>query len=272
MFVFDLAKPSSPGKIKESGTMYPPSTRFIGSGNTESQFNDILKTLDKGLVPAELNMGVPYSAEMVGDVARQLSKCCSSPLPSRRDQRRKIKVCMNVAKGFTQVVEKVIVDFNFSECETWDVDDISKTGLSLVLPAGKTHTIKIGDLIGLQPEKIQHWSAGIVRRLSRDTQNNLRVGVELLASRIVSVVLHGHDGADANAQNQALYLDKPESQNGEGWLLMKQDSFSINRSPTMTMDEQSFLLIPLELVEKGEDFDLVRYRKMAQDGNSDDAY
>jgi len=52
----------------------------------------------------------------------------------------------------------------------------------------------------------------------------------------------------------ALLLDKTDLQDGESLLLMKQDTFSINRSPTMSMGEQSFLLLPLALVEKGVDF------------------
>ena len=111
-----------------------------------------------------------------------------------------------------------------------------------------------------------------MRRISRDTQNNMRIGVEMLASKVVGIVLQGHDGTHADAENPALFLDKPDAQNGEGWVLMKQDTFSINRSPTMKMNDQSFLMMPLGLVEKGEDFDLVRYRKMEQDSGGDEGY
>lgn len=272
LYVFDLAKPSSPAKAKASDVMYPQSVRFIGSGTAASQFGDILKTLGKDLVPTELNMGVSYSALAVADVTQLLAKCCNSPLPTRLDQRRKIKVNMNVVTGFSQVVDKVVVDFHLGDSDSWEVEDISSTGLSCILPAARANTVKIGALIGLQPDKVQHWSAGIVRRLSRDAQNNLRVGVEMLASKVVGIVMLGHDGTHADAKNPALFLDKPDIQNGEGWVLMKQDTFSINRSPTMVMGEQSYLMMPLGLVEKGEDFDLVRYRKMENDSSSDDSY
>jgi hypothetical protein len=55
-------------------------------------------------------------------------------------------------------------------------------------------------------------------------------------------------------------------------MLMKQDIFSVNRSPTMKLDDQRFLLLPLALEEKGLDFDIVRYRKMAQDSTCEEAY
>jgi hypothetical protein len=40
----------------------------------------------------------------------------------------------------------------------------------------------------------------------------------------------------------------------------------------MWLGELSYLMMPLGVVEKGSDFDLVRYRPMLQDSGSDDAY
>lgn len=273
MFAFDLAHPASPSRVKEAGAMYPQSMRFIGVGTAAKQLDDVLRTLGKNLVPEELNMGVAYSAEMVGQVASHLAKCCNASLPAHRQPRRKIRMNMNVANGFSNMIEHSDQWLNLSGAasESWDVEDISMTGLRCVLPAGQVSSVKIGTLVGLQPEKIAHWGAGIVRRLSRDAQNNLHVGVEMLASKVMSVTLRGHDVINADAIQFALLLDKPDAQDGEGWLLMMPDSFSMHRSPTMMVDDQDFLLLPLALVEKGADFDLARYRKMAQD-SSDDAH
>lgn len=267
LFAFDLEKPAAPARVKEAGTMYPPSMRFVSAGGAPKRIEGVLRTLGKDLVPEELHMGVAYSAEMVGQVARHLAKCCHTPMPLRRNVRRKIKVNMNVANGFARVIRQTEVDFNLddSACESWDVEDISPTGLRCVLPAGRASNVTIGALVGLQPEKVAHWGAGIVRRLSRDAQNNLHVGVEMLASKVMGVALHGHDVLRSDAIHQALLLDKPDAGDGEGWLLMKSDTFSGNRSPTMVLDEHSYLLLPLALVEKGADFDLARYRKMEQD-------
>ncbi|HQS57234.1 MAG: hypothetical protein B7Y56_00295 [Gallionellales bacterium 35-53-114] len=270
LFAFDLAKPAAPVRVKEQGAMYPDSIRFMGVGAAPQLFDNLLKTLDKNLVPEELNMGVAYSADLVVDVASSLSACCRSPLPLRRNPRRKIKVHMNVVNGFFRVVEKTDAGLNFhgSESETWEVEDVSANGLSCMLPAGKVANVSIGSLLGLQPEKIEHWGAGIVRRMRRDAQNNLHLGVEMLASKVVGIILHAPEGSSEDARQAALLLDKADLQDGESLVLMKQDTFSANRSPTMTLGEQSFLLMPMALVEKGMDFELVRYRKMAQDSNS----
>ena len=273
LFTFDLANPSPPARVKESGTMYPPSIRFVGSGGAPGQLGNISKTLDKGLVPEELNMGVAYSAETVADVAQHLTVCCNFPLPSRRHQRRKIKMRINVLDGFFNMVEQTNVDVNLNDhlSENWEVEDISANGLSCVLPAGQASTVKIGTLIGLQPGKSLHWGAGIVRRLSRDGQNNLHVGVKILANKVECVVLRDK-GSINNTEQRALFLDRPEEQGGESWILMKSDTFTSSYSPTMKLGGQSFLMLPLGLEEKGVDFDIVRYRKMAKDHSGDETY
>ena len=275
LFAFDLAKPAPPVRVKEEGAMYPASLRFMGVGAAPQQFDNLLKTLEKNLVPEALNMGAAYSAEAVTDVARSLSLCCRSPLPLRRNPRRKIKVSMNVVNGYSKVIEKTGSGLNFNdpESEIWEVEEISANGFSCVLPPARANSVRIGTLLGLQPEKIEHWGAGIVRRMRRDAQNNMHVGVEMLSSKVVGVILHGHDGVNAEARLSALLLDKSDQQNGESLILIKQDIFSINRSPTMQLGDQNFLLLPLALVEKGVDFDLVRYRTIEQDTNSgEEAY
>ena len=266
LFSFDLARPTAPTRVKEAGTMYPSSMRFVSTGNAPKLFDNMLRTLGKHLVPEELNMGVAYSADMVSEVARQLSACCNAPLPVRRQTRRKIKVNVNVANGFSKVIEQTSVDLYLDNTpsETWEVEDISTTGFRCVLPAGHASSVKIGALVGLQLEKAVHWGAGIVRRLSRDAQLNLHVGIEMLSSKVQGVVLNDNDGIKHDAEHPALFMDKSDMNNSEGWVLMQAGTYSGSRKPIMKMDEKIYLLLPLALVEKGEDFDLTRYRVMEQ--------
>jgi len=271
LFTFDLAHPASPTRVKEEGTMYPPTVRFVGIGAAFDQLDSLIKTLGKDMVPEELNMGVAYSPVAVSEVVRRLVAYFQTTLPVRRPARRKIKMNISVLSGFFNMVEQTNVDLNLNDpvSESMEVEDISANGLSYVLPAGRASSVKIGTLVGLQPEQALHWGAGIVRRLRRDTENNLHVGVRILANKVLSVEMHG--GSDLT-KHPALFLERPDDQNAESWLLMKTDTFSINQSPTMLLGDQSFLMLPLALEEKGADFDIVRYRKMEHDNNVEDAY
>ena len=273
LFGFDLTKPSPPARVKEEGAMYPESVRFMGVGEAPALLESLLKTLGKDLVPEDLNLGVVYSAEVVNAVAAQLSECCQQQSPARRNPRRKIKAHMNVVLGFSSLVEQseVVLDVNRALPESWEVDDISSNGLRGLLPSGQASKVKVGALIGLQPGKIEHWGVGIVRRMSRDAGNNLHVGVEMLASKLMGVTLNGFEGGDTDADHPALLLEKNDAPNGESWIIVQSDTFSVNRSPTMRSDHQKFLLLPIALVEKGADFDLARYRKMEHENSGDEA-
>jgi hypothetical protein len=274
LFMFDLANPVKPSRTKDGGAMYPLSTRFVSMGGPLGYLESLLKTLGKDHVPAELNFGVAYSPEAVIVVVNRIASYCKSPLPSRRHQRRKISMSVKVLSGFDNVVEQSDVGLNTDSAkkETWEVEDMSATGLSCVLPAGNTSTVKIGALIAFQPEKAAPWGAGIVRRLRRDEDNNLHVGVRVLANKIVGVELHDPEDNLARLRQTALLIERTDQQNGESWMLMKPDTFSLNYSPAMKLGTRQFLLLPVGLVEKGADFDWVTYRKMVSEVDSEAKY
>lgn len=271
-FMFDLAKPVSPMRVIAEGAQYPLSMRFVNIGTPPGYIDSLLKTLGKNLVPDELNMGVAYSAELVAEVLRRLAVYFQQALPVRRHQRKNIKMSANAAYGFLNVLEQADEGLNVhgATSKICAVEDISVNGIRFVLNASQMNSIKIGTLVGMQPEGTKNWGAGIVRRLRRDAHNNLQVGVRVLANKTEVVLLYGNEAG--KAASLALLLDLSDAQSGESWMLVQSDTYSANISPTMKLGEQRYLLMPLALVEKGEDFDLVRYRKMEQESDADEAY
>ena len=266
-WVINLVQPTPPMRLNTETTIHP-SLRFIGVNGVEEALNNLVKSLEKGILPQDLNFGgAIYEAELVCEVARQLLARCILPPPTRRNARRKLKVNLHVANGFFKLVENTDIGLNFSNeaNDVWEVEDISATGFRSVASPAALEKIKIGSLIGSKPENMESWGVGIVRRLSRDTQNNLHIGVEILANQVSGVSLGARDRVGADEDNLALYLNKPNDNSGEAWLLMKPGAFLSNRSFNMGLGDKTFLLLPLGLVESGEDYDLARYRKMEQD-------
>jgi hypothetical protein len=268
LFVFDLAQPTPPMRVASDATIHP-ALRFFSVVDALKQMEALSKTLEKGIVPDNVYFyGSTYDGEMVRDVLRRLMDILAQPLPIRRNPRRKISVNLKVANGFFHMLEQADVGLNFfnpDATETWDVEDISATGFRSVLPSARVDGIKIGSLIGSKPENIPNWGAGIVRRLSRDEQNNMHVGVEVLSTQIVGISLTDRvQAADEDVQI-ALYLNRPADTSGEAWLLMRPNTFSPNRSMNMDMEGKQYLLLPLALVETGDDYDLARYRLMEPD-------
>jgi len=203
----------------------------------------------------------------VRDTLVRLIGNLTQPPPTRRNPRRKINVNLEVANGFFKMLEQTDVGLNFSQNgrDIWDVEDISATGFRSVVPLSRVDGIKIGSLIGSKPENVPHWGAGIVRRLSRDENNNLHIGVEVLSTQIIGVSLTDRVRTGYDEEQVAMYLNRPADTSGEAWLLMKPDTFSSSRSLNMELGGKGYLLLPLALVETGDDYDLARFRRMEQD-------
>lgn len=270
LLTFDFARPAPPARIKEAGAMYPPGVRLVGIGATLGQLEGLNKTLEKNMVPEEFNMGVAYSPEQVTAVLHRIMAYFRMSFPVRRPARHKIKMNISVLSGFFNMVEQTNVDLNLNDpvSESLEVGDISANGLSYVLPPGKAVSVQIGTLVGIQADKSLHWGVGIVKRLQRNTDNSLHVGVRVLSNKVTSVILKANGDA---TKYPALFLERPEDESGESWILMKPDTFILNQSPTMLLGNQSYLMLPLGIEEKGDDFDVVRYRKMEQDNNTEEA-
>ncbi len=282
LFGFDLEHPAAPVHIKVGGMTQgaQASMRFVGMAEMQPKLAALVRTLEKGAVPDSLNLGGTYDAELVREAAQYLLNYLAAP-PSRRGARRGIRVGLNVAYGFDKMLERTDVALNFSDEQAahWDVEDISASGFRTVLPAQATDGIRIGSLLGIQPDGVPHWGAAVVRRLMRDDANRLHVGAEMLTNQIAGVALSQSGGGGGFEDGQpALWLQAksekllaghpPGGPSGEAQLLMKADTFSAHRSLLTRLNGKKYLLIPGRLQEKGLDYDLASFRVIEQESDS----
>lgn len=270
LFGFDMEHPVPPARLSAEAVS-KPGLRLIGVSNLQPHIGMLLKALAKNVVPEEINLGGIYDANTVSHVVRHLADYLASAPPKRRNVRRSIKASLSVVNGFLRIMDQAgaSLDFSGDTGAAWQVEDISIGGFSCVSPAASAKGVVVGSLLGIKPEKVNRWGAGIVRRLNRDQQNSLHVGVEMLSNQVTSVGLRGDS---AYGEQPALWLHNSGEDSGEIRLLLKPDTFS-NSSMHVRLDDKSYLLIPQALVEKGEDYDLVRFRKIEEDaGESGESY
>lgn len=269
LFSFDLDRPASPMRVKVGAAVHS-STRFIGMAAMLPKLHDLIKVLEKNTVPGNLILGGTYDAELVRDAVQFLVDYLADP-PLRRNVRRGIKVNLNVANGFAKVIERTDVGLNFSEEQPalWEIGDISISGFLTVLPPQGADDLRIGSLLGIQPDGVPHWGVAVVRRMMRDDANRLHVGVEMLANQISGVALSQSGGGSEEFENgqPALWLhEKQGTSSGETSLLMKTGTFSAHRSLLTQLDGGNYLLIPNGLQERGLDYELAKFRVIAQEG------
>lgn len=261
LFSFDLNRAAAPVRVNFDATVYP-SVRFVSMRNLQNKLGDLLKTLEKNIVPSELNLLGNYDAETVREAVLHLLNYLVEP-PLRRNVRRSVKIDLNIAQGFANILEhtEVALDFNPQPPLHWQIEDIGLNGFRTVLPSNAL--VRIGSLLGLQAEGAAHWGVAVVRRMSRNETGQLHVGAEILANQIVGITLSQSGGGAASIEDgqPALWLyDKSGDIGAEVRLLMKDETFLPNRSWQVTLQGKSYLLIPVALQEKGADYDLAKFR------------
>lgn len=265
LFGFDLEQPSAPLRL-QPGVEGPSSMRFVGMAAMQPKLRDLLRTLDKNVVPHELNLGGSYEAETVRGAVQFLLDYLSAP-PSRRSVRRGIAGGMGVAAGFAGIVGCLAGEgCGTGQVAHWEIEDISIGGFRARLPPQGTDGIHVGTLVGVRPEGVPHWGVAVVRRLMQDDGTRMHAGAEMLSNRVFGVALgrSGNGGGFEDGQ-PALWLQAgKDGPPGEVRLLMKADTFSMHRSLETRLNGNRYLLMPLGLQESGPDYDLARFRAIEQ--------
>jgi hypothetical protein len=232
-----------------------------------------MKVLKKNIVPDDINLGGSYDAEVVKNAAQYLLNYVVAP-PVRRNARLTANVTLNVVDGFDKVVERTDAGQNFGmeEPAHWVTEEISAGGFSAAMPAKGSGSIGIGSLLGIQPEGVPHWGVAVVRRLLRDDANQLRVGAEILSNHVAGVVLNHNrvpGGAIENGQPALWLFARQDDAAGTVQLLLRADTFTQGRSVQIQLNGKNYLLMPHDLVERGLEYDLAKFRFVVQEAGED---
>lgn len=271
---FDLAGKRPPARFAPTAAT-APAARFFGAGKALEQLTQLMQQVEKGVVPESVSLGAAYKPGIVLEVLRHLAQNWAPQLPTRKSERHPIKARLSIVNGFEGVAESLSEDsLSFSDAagESWIVEDISAGGFGAVIPQIKGDWLRVGCLLGIKPEGVNAWSVGVVRRLSRDEQNQGHVGVQTLAKSASVVKLRPIDSKwtssapEEGEDYRSALLLADSALAGEAVVLLKPGSFSASQSFEMAAGGNKHLLIPMNLVEKGENFDLAKFREMRQEG------
>jgi len=269
---FDLNRSAEPPTRVNVGATTQPSMRFIGMPELRVKLEDLMKVLNKNIVPNDISLGGNYEAGVIKEAAQYLLNYVIAP-PVRRNVRRTADVTLGVVCGFDRVNLSANAMLGFEEVEKalWVTEEISAGGFSCKVPVKGNEGIGIGSLLGMQPEGVPHWGVAVVRRLIRENNEYLRVGAEILSSQVASVTLNQNKvagGAIENGQPALWLYAKQNDSTGEVQMLMKADTFSQGRSLQIRLGGKNYLLMPSGLQEKGLDYDLAKFRFAVQETNS----
>ncbi|MEQ1556723.1 MAG: hypothetical protein ABL915_07985 [Gallionella sp.] len=270
LFGFDLNAAVAPRRVNVDATLHPY-MRFVGLADMVPHLAKLLKILDKNIVPDDLILGGDYDAAVVRQAVEHLHNFVTT-LPQRRMPRRPTNINIKVVSGYNKIVDSTDVglDFNSDSVSDWQIQDISAIGFHAVLPEFGNRDVGIGQLLGIQAEGVGHWGVAVIRRLMRGENHQVHVGAEIISNQILGVALQVKGGGNST-QHLALWLyPKAGESAAEISLLMKSEAYQPNCSYQTEVAGKQLLLLPIGMLQKNIDCDLVRFRVVEQQAAGDD--
>ena len=261
----DLAQPMAPARASR-----PPqpaaSVRWLGAGSAFARVTAFIGAIEaKSSVPSELKLGADYDAETVLEVMRHLALHWAPRPPERKHTRRSLKTRLNIRHGFDGVLDALgakgdSLDFGARPTESWAVENISVGGFGAIVQQAKDDWLKVGALVAVQPHGAPNWMVGAVRRVSRVSNQEIRVGVQTL-SRTPAVSQFGLRSGQAHG----VLLPPATPSDGEAAIALRAGVYAAGQNLEASIDGRQHVYLPQGIAERGEDYEIVKFREMVRE-------
>ena len=265
----DAASGSPPMRLARHPDEITSTLRFFSPGSAPQALNELMRTVERGDVPESLNLGGQYRAKVLLPVLKHLALYWAPSPPLREHRRHVVKTRIAVLHGFddsfTIFAGNVARLGKERSAESWVVENVSLGGFGAAVDDLFGDWLKVGALLSMQPEGGENWVLGAVRRYSRDSESQARVGIQSLSRQAQSVELRPRTtGLAAIGAIPGLWL-REGNVPGEARLVLPPTSFDLRESLEFSHDGRNYLLTPIELEESCGDYEIARYREHVAD-------
>ena len=279
---FDLEQGRQPLRLAAPPEQVTPGLRFFATTAAHTDVMAILAKLEQsGELPSGIDFGGTPDARVVREVFKHLSINWAPRPPVRKAERKRMQARISIAYGFERVLElmrvggiDIALDFAVGESETWVVDNVSAGGFGATVAQVKGDWLKIGALLAVQPDMPSgsqgRWNLALVRRLSRDgaapTKTQASTGVQILSRTATTASLTNAGGAwgDGRHTIDGIFLTDP-SQVGMAVLVLPAGAYLPGEQIHTEIDGTKHLLFPINVIERGDDYEMVSFRDMIQE-------
>jgi hypothetical protein len=250
----DAAKPVPPTRLAKLPEV-SPTLRFFNGTQALEAVNETAEQIAKDRrVPPNINLGAQYDADTVLPVLRHLAMYWAPKPPMRNTNRRRLASPLKLVNSMTGVHRRLSGYGSDTEgVESWIVDDVSLGGLGAHATLSRAGWLRIGALVGVQPEGGDNWLIGVVRRYVRTGANDHSIGIETISKSPRAVL------ADAGGLlTEALLLDVPEV--GEyARMALPHNTIEEGVALLFKVDEKNARLHPRETIATGPDFVIANF-------------
>jgi len=259
----DLGRTMAPARGKQP-PQPAPGVRFIGPGAALGTLQSMIKAVEGGQVPPELKLGA-CDAEMLLGVMRHLAAHWAPAPPERKHKRHSMTSSLKVVYGFNGVVDALggasdSLDFGSGPPASWVVENVSAGGFGALAPQAKSDWLKVGALVAAWPDGAPGWMVGTVRRVSKISPQEIRVGVETL-SRTPAV---SHFALRNTGELQGVLLPAGTA-SGDAAIALRAGVYAPGENLEATIGGRQHVYLPQGIAERGDDYEIVRFKEMVRE-------
>lgn len=243
-----------------------PGLRFFGPGSALAALAALMRKVETTReVPPSISLGGNYDPEAVLSALQHLAVYWDREPPERRHPRHSVKSRLTVAHGFNGVLEALgsngggVLEFDPAAAESWTVENVSAGGFGAVARQVKSDWLKVGALLAMQPDGGPNWVVGAVRRVTRLSKDEARIGIETL-SRAPAL---SHFTGGAEQEPGVLLAAAPET--GETSIALRAGVFARGRNLEAAVDGRHHVYMPQTVDERGDDYEIARFREMIRE-------
>jgi hypothetical protein len=260
----DAANAQPPARLVRQPAKSSPSQRFFQPGAAYSALEEMMRLVERGSIPQDLNLGMECSPPALLKVLKHLALYWAPASPKREHVRHPVKTRMAVLQGFDSslaVFAGSVARLGIEQsAESWVVEDVSLGGFRAGTEAAG-EWLAIGSLLCLQPKGGNNWVLGVVRRRSLGADSQATIGIQTLSRSAQSIELRPRaTGISAAEAIPGIWLHEDEAA-GQVRLVLPSRSFNVRLVLELIHEDKRYLLTPVELEESGVDFEIGVYRE-----------
>jgi hypothetical protein len=266
----DLDAPKPPVRVLRT----PPAVstvRYIGAGPALHELEQLRAhiTYTRGL-PEGLDLG-EHDHDVVLGLLKRLEQDWAGKTQARKHERTKAAARVTVVPGYKEIVAALEFAINDSldfthqkSAESWIVQDVSLGGYGAVIPAVAGDWVEVGSIIGVEGESFREWRVGMIRRVTRNEQQQQHVGVQLLAQLATLVHLKPAGAPKTHKSTPAVMLSERMEGEKEVEILTPRGHCAKRDGVEASLDGRTYTLVPVDVIEHDGDYDRVKFTIVRQ--------
>jgi len=264
-FWTDLSQSMTPARASRA-PQAGPGLRYLGAGAALAEAHEHAERLMLGGKPPQVP-GLTAGDDLLAarEVLRHLHLYWAPQAPERATQRHAVKSRLSVTYGYDGIVGVLggggSLDVDNPNSESWIVENVSAGGFGAAVPQLKGDWLRVGALLALQPEGGSNWVLGVVRRVNKTAAQQARVGIETL-SKTPLLSKFSVSGV-ASASEQGVLLRNGDA--AETRIVLRPGVFAPAQNLEIVRGERHHVYIPQAVAERGEDYEIARFRELVRE-------